>query len=310
MLKQDIEQAVEILRNGGLVAVPTETVYGIAADATNGEAVAHIFEVKGRPHFNPLICHISSIAMAEKLVNISPQAAALMQKFWPGPLTFVLPKKNNSPVSGLVSAGLDTLAIRMPDHKATQTIIEELDRPIAAPSANLSGKISPTTAAHVTSGLGNTIDMVINGGDCKEGIESTIITFNNDQVIILRPGTITKAMLIEAYGPNVSEFKASSDGKITAPGQLASHYAPEASLRLNVTEPRDGEYLIGFGDIKGDISLSETGNLRQAASNLFKHLITADTLTSGSIAVAPIPADGIGLAINDRLKRAAAPRDK
>ena len=308
MPKAELEKAVEILKNGGLVAVPTETVYGLAADATNGEAVARIFQAKKRPEFNPLICHVSDKAMAESLVKISPLAAALMKEFWPGPITFVLPKIEHCPVSDLVSAGLDTLAVRMPDHSITHTLIDKLDRPIAAPSANPSGKISPTAASHVSDGLGESVDMILDGGDCACGIESTIITFDGGDVIILRPGSITKEMLEKTSGVKVKDYIASPDSKVTAPGQLSSHYAPNAKVRLNATAKNVGDYLIGFGAIKGDTSLSESGDLIEAASNLFKALREADKTGAETIAVAPIPSEGIGNAINDRLKRAAAPR--
>lgn len=303
-----IEKAVDILKKGGLVAVPTETVYGLAADATNSEAVAKIFQAKKRPAFNPLICHVCDMAMAEKLVNISPLAATLMEVFWPGPLTFVLPKIDQCAASDLVSAGLDTLAVRMPDHNLTHELIEKLNRPIAAPSANQSGKISPTTAAHVAEGLGSSVDMILDGGDCMRGIESTIITFDGADIVILRPGSITKEMLEGACSATARNFTASSGSTITAPGQLSSHYAPNAKVRLNATSKNVDDYFIGFGDIKGDISLSETGDLIEAASNLFKALRKADKTGANTIAIAPIPKHGIGIAINDRLDRAAAPR--
>lgn len=309
MLDTETENAVDILKRGGLVAVPTETVYGLAADATNSEAVARIFQVKKRPAFNPLICHVCDMAMAGKMVKISPLATTLMKVFWPGPLTFVLPKLDQCAVSDLVSAGLDTLAVRMPDHKVTHELIEKLDRPIAAPSANQSGKISPTTAVHVTEGLGSSVDMILDGGDCIRGIESTIITFEDGDIIILRPGSITKEMLEKASSAKARSFVASPESTITAPGQLSSHYAPNAKVRLNATSKNAGDYLIGFGDIKGDTSLSETGDLIEAASNLFKALREADKTDAKTIAIAPIPKHGIGIAINDRLDRAAAPRN-
>lgn len=308
MLSPELKKAVEILKSGGLVAVPTETVYGLAADATNGEAVARIFQAKKRPEFNPLICHVCDKAMAETLVEVSPLAATLMEAFWPGPITFVLPKSGKCPVSDLVSAGLDTLAVRMPDHSLTHDLIKRLGRPIAAPSANPSGKISPTSASHVREGLADRVDMILDGGDCARGIESTIVTFGDDDVIILRPGSVTKDMLEEACGAKVRNYTASPDSVITAPGQLSSHYAPNAKVRLNATTKNAGDYLIGFGDIDGDYSLSESGDLTQAASNLFKALRDADKTGAETISVAPIPNHGIGIAINDRLDRAAAPR--
>ncbi len=308
MPNTELEKAVKILKSGGLVAVPTETVYGLAADATNGEAVARIYQAKKRPEFNPLICHVADKAMAEKLVKISPLAATLMKEFWPGPITFVLQKTDECPVSELVSAGLDTLAVRMPDHKLTRDLIKKLDRPIAAPSANPSGKISPTSATHVSEGLGGSIDMILDGGDCSHGIESTIVAFESEDVIILRPGSITREMLENACSATVKDFIPVADSKVTAPGQLCSHYAPEAHVRLNATSKNVGEYLIGYGNIRGDSTLSETGDLAQAASNLFKALRDADKTGADTIAIAPIPNEGIGIAINDRLERAAAPR--
>ena len=308
MPMSEIEKAVDILSRGGLVAVPTETVYGLAADATNGKAVASIFEAKNRPQFNPLICHVADMAMAEKLVQIPPLASALMTAFWPGPITFVLPQQKDCPVSDLVSAGLDTLAVRMPDHELTHEVIAKLNRPIAAPSANPSGKISPTSAAHVKDGLGDRIDMILDGGDCTCGIESTIVTFDKDKVIILRPGSVTKEMIENSVQAPVQDFTPSSDSEITAPGQLLSHYAPDARVRLNATNKKAGEYMIGFGDIEGDRSLSKSGDLIEAASNLFNSLREADKTDATTIAIAPIPNHGIGIAINDRLERAAAPR--
>lgn len=305
----ELGKAVDILKRGGLVAVPTETVYGLAADATNSKAVARIFQAKKRPAFNPLICHVCDMVMAEKLVKVSPLAATLMEAFWPGPITFVLPKIEQCTVSDLVSADLETLAIRMPDHSLTHELIKMLDRPIAAPSANQSGKISPTTASHVAEGLGSSVDMILDGGDCMRGIESTIVTFDEDGVIILRPGSITKDMLENACSAKVRNFIASPESTITAPGQLSSHYAPNAEVRLNATSKNAGDYLIGFGDIRGDTSLSETGDLIEAASNLFKALREADKTDAKTIAIAPIPKQGIGIAINDRLDRAAAPRN-
>ncbi len=305
----EIEKAVDILKRGGLVAVPTETVYGLAADATNSEAVARIFQAKKRPAFNPLICHVCDMAMAGKLVEISPLATTLMEEFWPGPLTFVLPKLDHCAVSDLVSADLDTLAVRMPDHSLTHDLIEKLGRPIAAPSANRSGKISPTTEAHVAEGLSSSVDMILDGGDCLRGIESTIITFEGADIIILRPGSVTKDMLEKASSTKVRNFIASPESTITAPGQLSSHYAPNAKVRLNATSKNAGDYFIGFGDIKGDASLSETGDLIEAASNLFKALREADKTGADTIAIAPIPKHDIGIAINDRLDRAAAPRN-
>ena len=304
----EADKAIDILLKGGLVAVPTETVYGLAADATNGEAIARIYQAKNRPEFNPLICHVSDIIMAEKLVKIPLVAKTLMKAFWPGPISFVLTQQENSPVNALVSAGLDTLAVRMPDHELTHELITKLNRPIAAPSANPSGRISPTSAKDVKEGLGNKVDLVLDGGDCSRGIESTIVTFDQDFIIILRPGSITKEMLEEVINSEVKIYNVADDASITAPGQLSSHYAPSANVRLNATNKNEGEVLIGFGNIQGDYTLSKNANLAEAASMLFKTMRAADKSNAKTIAIAPIPHEGIGIAINDRLERAAAPR--
>ncbi|MFC4348451.1 L-threonylcarbamoyladenylate synthase [Kordiimonas lipolytica] len=299
-----VSLAVQHLAAGNLVAIPTETVYGLAADATEYSAVQQIYEAKGRPSFNPLICHVADIEMAKKIVTVSPLAAKLMEIYWPGPLTLVLPARPDSPIAAPVSAGLDTLAVRCPKKAVTREIIKELGRPIAAPSANPSGKLSPTCAADVLAGLDGKLPLIIDAGDAPEGIESTIIGVKDEKLYLLRPGTITADEIAEQTGQPVLDR---NEDEISAPGQLLSHYAPEASVRLNATEKQDAELLIGFGDIAGDISLSASGNLSEAAHNLFKTLRNADK-SSTHIAVAPIPNHGIGIAINDRLKRAAAPR--
>ena len=263
-----------------------------------------IYEAKGRPSFNPLICHVADIEMAKKIVTVSPLAAKLMEIYWPGPLTLVLQARPDSPIAAPVSAGLDTLAVRCPKKAVTREIIKELGRPIAAPSANPSGKLSPTCAADVLAGLDGKLPLIIDAGDAPEGIESTIIGVKDEKLYLLRPGTITADEIAEQTGQPVLDR---NEDEISAPGQLLSHYAPEASVRLNATEKQDGELLIGFGDIVGDINLSASGDLSEAAHNLFKTLRNADK-SSTHIAVAPIPNHGIGIAINDRLKRAAAPR--
>lgn len=300
-----ISSAVELLRGGNLVAVPTETVYGLAADATETCAVQQIYAVKGRPSNNPLICHVSDANMAHSYVNVPPLAEKLMARFWPGPLTLVLPKRADAGIAAPVSAGLDTLAVRCPDQPSTRKIIATLAHPIAAPSANPSGRLSPTSAADVLAGLGGKIPMIIDGGETQEGIESTIIGVSGGKLYLLRPGTVTVDEVADATGETVYDR---DESEITAPGQLASHYAPNAAVRLNATEAAEGEILIGFGDVAGDLTLSLSGDLREAAQKLFKTLRAADMAGAGTIAVAPIPHHGIGIAINDRLKRAAAPR--
>ena len=301
-----ISSAVELLRAGKLVAVPTETVYGLAADATEHCAVQQIFDVKGRPSNNPLICHVSDIAMAKKYVEVSALAEKLMARFWPGPLSFVLPRLRATTVAPAVCAGLQTLAVRCPKNAATRNIIAQLGHPVAAPSANPSGKLSPTSAADVLAGLGGKIPLVIDGGDTDVGIESTIIGIRDNKLYLLRPGTITADEISDAAGETVLDR---DEQEITAPGQLASHYAPRAHVRMNADTARTGEILIGFGAVAGRYSLSPAGDLAEAAHKLFKLLRIADTDGIQTIAVAPIPNQGIGIAINDRLRRAAAPRE-
>lgn len=299
-----ISAAVQQLLGGNLVAIPTETVYGLAADATESSAVQQIYAVKGRPSFNPLICHVADKAMASAYVKISPVAEKLMAKYWPGPLTLVLPAHPDSAIAPEVSAGLDTLAVRCPAKDTTRAIISGLGRPIAAPSANPSGKLSPTSADDVMAGLGGAIPLVIDAGDAPVGIESTIVGVRGEKLYLLRPGTITADDISTNMAMPVYDR---DDNEITAPGQLLSHYAPNAVMRLNALEKDGDECLIGFGEIAGDISLSNSGDLSEAAHNLFKTIRKLDQKFS-RIAVAPIPDTGIGIAINDRLRRAAAPR--
>ncbi len=304
--RQVTKLAHDALLAGDIVAIPTETVYGLAADATNDSAVEKVFKAKGRPNFNPLICHVYDIDMASQYVEIPKIAKSLMRSFWPGPLTLVLPQKLNNHIARSVSAGLPTLAVRCPASSITRDIIKKLNRPIAAPSANLSGKLSPTTAKDVINGLGSKIDLVIDAGPCQIGIESTIIAISNDEITLLRPGSVTVDEITEKSGKSVKDRDGTT---ITAPGQMASHYAPNTAIKLNKSELSNDNFLIGFNKMQCDINLSESGNLSEAAANLFTYLHIADASNKDYIAVAPIPNKGIGIAINDRLKRAAAPRD-
>jgi L-threonylcarbamoyladenylate synthase len=300
-----IAEAARLVALGTPVAIPTETVYGLAADATNPEAVARIYAAKGRPAFNPLIVHVANLAAAENLADLDGTAHALARAFWPGPLTIVAPLKAGAPIARLVTAGLPTVALRVPAHFAMQALIAAADRPLAAPSANASGSISPTRASHVLASLDGRIPLVIDAGPTRNGLESTIVAAAEGAVRLLRPGPIEPAALARAAGLPVV---APSGGTIEAPGQLASHYAPRQPLRLNATEARPGEWLIGFGSVRGDRSLSSRGDLVEAAAALFDALHEAEASGAETIAVAPIPADGLGLAINDRLARTAAPR--
>ncbi len=322
-----LAEAATLIRDGGIVAVPTETVYGLAADATNAEAVARIYAAKGRPSFNPLIVHVADLAAAERIAVFDSEARALAAAFWPGPLTLVLPVRQDSGIAALVTAGLDTIAIRVPRHRAMQGLIAASGRPLAAPSANASGGISPTCAGHVAGSLGGNVPLILDDGATEAGLESTIVAGRT----VLRPGPITAEALLthlqhppgEGRGPigtsDVTERDADyhrppigprpSPGGIgsgvTAPGQLESHYAPSKPLRLNATEADVGEWLIGFGDVGGDVTLSSTSDLVEAAAKLFDLLHAADANDRPRIAIAPIPFDGIGEAINDRLRRAA-----
>lgn len=303
-----IADAADILRRGGLVAMPTETVYGLAADAADGEAVARLYAAKGRPSFNPLIVHVAGRDMAETCVSVTPLAAKLMDRFWPGPLTLVLPRKEDAPVSDLAGAGLDTLGVRMPDHTAAQALISAFGRPLVAPSANPSGAVSPTTAQHVVEGLGDRIDLVLDAGPCPVGVESTVLAIDGETAILLRPGGLPRAEIEALTGPLASV----GDGApLSSPGMLKSHYAPDAALRLNAARPEDGEAFLAFGPASESCTanLSRTGDLTEAAANLFALLRQLDAEGHKRIAVAPIPMDGLGEAINDRLTRAAAPRD-
>ena len=294
----EITRAARILRDGGLVAVPTETVYGLAARADNDEAVSRIYSAKGRPDFNPLIVHVASLELARKLADFSDVAEKLAAEHWPGPLTLVLPRRRDAGLAEAVTAGLETVAIRMPSHAVMRALLEESGLPIAAPSANRSGFISPTSTAHVLASLDGRIDAVIDGGMCEKGLESTIAAVRADgSVVVLRPGPILLAA-------------SAADGKnIEAPGQLASHYAPGKPVRLMASEVAPDEFLIGFGDLAGDCSLSEKGDLTEAASRLYACLHDGALSAKPRIAVAAIPEVGVGIAINDRLRRAATPPD-
>lgn len=309
-----IDRARDLILSGELVAIPTETVYGLAADATNDRAVARIYEVKGRPSFNPLIVHVSDIEMARLYADLPPLAEKIAAAFWPGPLTIVAPRKKDCGVSLLASAGLDTIALRAPHSRAAQALIRACGRPLAAPSANRSGSISPTTADHVRESLGERVRLIIDGGPCRVGVESTIIRISGDHAILLRPGGVARADVERAIGVRL---ESPEQGKVEAPGMLESHYAPDAPLRLNVEAPSSNEAYLGFGAFTGAgagaaFNLSESGDLAEAAANLFAGLRAADRAASSTglagIAVAPVPMDGLGEAINDRLRRAAAPK--
>ncbi|HET8612484.1 MAG TPA: L-threonylcarbamoyladenylate synthase [Sphingomonas sp.] len=302
---EGIARAAELIAEQHPVATPTETVYGLAADATSGEAVARIYEAKGRPSFNPLIVHVPGLAEAEAIADFPPLARTLAEAFWPGPLTLVLPLRKGAPIAEIVTAGLPTIALRAPAHPAMRALLEACGKPLAAPSANASGRISPTRAEHVAATLNGRIPLVLDAGPTRIGLESTIIAVAPERIALLRPGPITSEEIKRVAGLPVERV---SGGAITSPGQLASHYAPRVPLRLDAVEARPGEWLIGFGKIAGDDMLSARGDCTEAAARLFEALHRADASGRDAIAVAPIPGEGLGLAINDRLKRAAAPR--
>jgi len=302
-----IRAAVSLLRDGGLVALPTETVYGLAADATNGAAVAALYAAKGRPKFNPLISHVTGLEMAESLARFNPLARKLAEAFWPGPLTLVLPRTPDCPISELAGAGLETLAVRAPAHPVAQALIKAFGGPLVAPSANPSGGVSPTQARHVAEGLGEHIGMILDGGPCKIGVESTVIGFDGDKPLLLRKGGLARENIEAITGPLAVPDAASPKA---SPGMLKSHYAPRARLRLQAVSPEQGEAFLGFSTSKNaDLNLSPDGNLLEAAANLFAFLRQLDASGVSGIAVAPIPDEGLGEAINDRLQRAAAPGD-
>jgi len=295
-----------MLRAGGLCAFPTETVYGLGADARSDRAVAAIYAAKARPQFNPLIVHVASAGLAGELADLGDVGARLAAAFWPGPLTLVAPLRPGNGLSALVTAGLPTVALRVPAHALARDLLQTAGIPVAAPSANPSGQLSPTRAAHVLAGLGGRIDAVLDGGNCAVGLESTIVDISGPPRI-LRPGGLPAEAIAAALGHGIALSTAAGPDGPTAPGQLRSHYAPRAALRLNVTTPAPGEMLLGFGPVTADLNLSPGGDLTEAAANLFHALRELDGRAS-RIAVSPIPATGVGLAINDRLERAAAPR--
>ena len=291
---ESIAEAARLIVAGEPVAMPTETVYGLAADATNAQAVARIYEAKGRPSFNPLIVHVPDLSAARTIGQFDEAATELAEKHWPGPLTLVVPLRQDTGIASIATAGLQTIGLRVPAHPAMQALLRAAGRPLAAPSANASGAISPTRAEHVVRTLEGRIPLVIDAGPTDRGLESTIVAATDDRLRLLRPGPIQ----IDA--------ESQSTGKIEAPGQLASHYAPAKPLRLNALSVEADEYLIGFGDVRGDESLSVTGDLIEAAARLFDLLHQADASLKSRIAVAPVPDFELGAAINDRLRRAAA----
>ncbi|MBE7638297.1 threonylcarbamoyl-AMP synthase [Sneathiella sp. P13V-1] len=307
--QENIALAARALRSGALVSFPTETVYGLGADATKGNAVANIFEAKGRPSFNPLIVHVPDIETAKRYVTFNKLAEELAVKLWPGPITMVLPRVEDCSISELASAGLPTLAIRIPANPLARTLLKEAGIPVAAPSANLSGKISPTEAQHVADDLGDKVACILDGGSCAVGLESTVISLADNKITILRPGGISREDLLP-FGYPVEEAEA--DAEISSPGMLLSHYAPGCSVRLNAMQKNDGEAFLSFGsgfeEIE-DLNLSAEGDLKEAAANLFSALHKLDKMKPTVIAVTPIPNEGIGIAINDRLNRAAAPKE-
>jgi L-threonylcarbamoyladenylate synthase len=300
-----LDRAAELLRGGALVAFPTETVYGLGADATNDTAVARVYQAKGRPAFNPLIVHVSDLAAARALARIEGDALRLAEAFWPGPLTLVVPVTEDR-LSSLLRSGLPTVALRVPDLALARDLLRRTGRPVAAPSANPSGRISPTRAAHVLDGLDGRIAAVLDGGPCPVGVESTIVGFDPG-ARLLRPGGLPVEIIEAALGKPLAAAP-TADVRPNAPGQLASHYAPRAPVRLDATEAQAGEVLLGFGPVQGDLSLSPSGDLVEAAAHLFHMLRDLDARNPPGIAVAPIPDQGLGRAIRDRLTRAAAPR--
>jgi len=299
-----IAEAAALIRNGAPVAFPTETVYGLGADATSDEAVAAVFEAKDRPRFNPLIVHCRDAATAARLAVFDKRARKLADAFWPGPLTLVLPRRAEPGLSLLVSAGLDTVAVRVPDHAVAQALLDAADRPLAAPSANASGAVSPTTAEHVAASLGDRVALVLDGGPCPVGVESTVIDLSGPDMVLLRPGGIEREAIEASTGPVAS----SDDGPIRSPGMLERHYAPAIPLRMDADAARTGEALLGFGPEAppGVPNLSPRGEVREAAANLFALLRALDRPEHAGIAVMPMPESGLGAAINDRLRRAAA----
>ena len=311
------QPAARCLEDGGLVAFPTETVYGLGADATNSRAVARLYEAKGRPSFNPLIAHVSDLQAARQIARFDDRSLRLAEAFWPGPLTLVLPKAAGCPVSDLATAGLETIAVRIPAHPAARDILRAFGKPVVAPSANLSGNVSPTTAAHVLSDLDGRIDLIVDGGPVSVGVESTIVGCF-ETPLLLRPGGLPREEIEQVLGEKLARIPdddGKADAQPLAPGMLASHYAPRTTVRLNAATLERGEALLAFGPhlIPGSdqaivMNLSEAGDLVEAAANLFGYLRDLDAKGPRAIAVMPIPHDGLGEAINDRLQRAAIPR--
>ncbi len=305
-----IATAARVLGAGGLVAFPTETVYGLGADATNGEAVARLYAAKGRPRFNPLIAHVAEATLALALARFSDDARLLAGVFWPGPLTLVLPKADGCPVSELATAGLDSIAVRVPDHTIARDLLKAFGKPVVAPSANQSGHVSPTLAGHVQADLAGRIDLIVDGGPASVGVELTIVSCL-DVPTLLRPGGLPRDAIERVLGHPLVIAETAPDDAPLAPGMLASHYAPRSALRLNAIDVRPGEALLAFGAAPPSpaqtLNLSVSGDLIEAAANLFSHLRALDAAGT-RIAVMPIPNEGLGEAINDRLARAAAPR--
>jgi L-threonylcarbamoyladenylate synthase len=304
-----IAAAADVLRRGNLVVFPTETVYGLGADARNDHAIAKVFAAKRRPHFNPLIVHVADLAAAEDIAIFNPHALVLAERFWPGPLTLVLPRKGSG-ISLLATAGLDTVAVRVPAHPVALALLKAFDGPVAAPSANLSGQVSPTRAEHAAEGLAG-VAMILDGGPCTVGVESTIAGFEGGRAVLLRSGGVPRSSIEAVTGTLV---QTSPTGRPSAPGQLASHYAPRARVRLNAQAPLPHEAFLAFGPnaapgANPTLNLSPSGDLTEAAANLFAYLRALDASRASAIAVMPIPTDGLGEAINDRLARAAAPRE-
>ena len=305
-----IIRAADLLRNGKLVAFPTETVYGLGGDATNDKAVAAIYAAKGRPQFNPLIIHVAEAAALEDLIVWNDSARLMAQQFWPGPLTLVLPRQEKARISLLASAGLDTLAVRVPSHPVALQLLREVGRPIAAPSANASGKLSPTTPFHVAESLGDKVDLILAGGKTQIGLESTVLNLTTTRPTLLRPGGVTKEQLEQFLGP-IDDASASISDAPASPGMLASHYAPNLPLRMNAESAAPDEAFLTFGPdrfVKGGkerLNLSPDGDLQEAAANLFAMLRQLDQAQFNGIAVMSIPLTGLGVAINDRLKRAS-----
>ena len=303
--KQNILKAAEVIKSGGLVAFPTETVYGLGANVYNPQAVSKIFAAKQRPKFDPLISHIADVDILRTYAATDERVFALAERFWPGPLTFVLNRIEENPSIDLACSGLRTLTVRMPAHPVALDLIRASGVPIVAPSANKYQSISPTTAKHVADGLGNSVDMILDGGACKVGVESTIIDLTGKNAVLLRAGGTAKEDIEDFLGEKVLLSEGNPELP-TAPGQLLRHYAPKNMLRINAETPEADEYFIGFGNIDGDINLSKSADLTEAAANLFAYLRLADEKAGdGKIAIAPIPVNGLGLAINDRIKRAS-----